>query len=662
VASPSPHPPARPSARPSARPALVCLWLALLLTLALALPSPAAAKAGPGILTVALEPGAARRVVAGQVQLLVDAEARLSSAAVLAVSTGWRPGAPDAIRLPVSNAAFWLRVRVANSGQQPGRFVLNLGSARQDHVRWVVADPAGRIVLERDTGDRLPWHSRLTDTAALALPLVLAPGDWRDVYVRLKSHDGLSEPLPAELSGEAQFHAHASEQLAFVALYAGAVLALVLYNLFLGLSTRAPAFAAYVLYGVGLLVWSVTYNGIGFAYLWPDQPVLNHQLPLIASIVAYAGAWWFIPTYLRLHERPDRRGAQRAYRWSAWANLLCTVPVLGDHYTLAIRASCLAALPMVFYTPWLSFQLHREGHREAAFLGWAFTAPVVALTVFYSQLFGLAPYSEWGMFSIQIGSFIEMGLLAFGLADSMNALKAQKLAAERRALEAQRALAQSLEIQVAERTQALEHANRRLGQLAVTDELTGAFNRRRFNDTSAVLVGRKPPRAPLALGMFDLDHFKRYNDQYGHQAGDAVLRHVVRAVDQTLGGQGELFRLGGEEFGVLFSASSAAEAQGLASRLRSAVEAMRLTHAGNEAGVVTASFGVLWCGWTGPRLPNADELYAAADLALYEAKHTGRNRVVVHDMARHQGLPSGPGAGTNGDCVSPASAMRLPQT
>ena len=160
-------------------------------------------------------------------------------------------------------------------------------------------------------------------------------------------------------------------------------------------------------------------------------------------------------------------------------------------------------------------------------------------------------------------------------------------------------------MQVAERTQELERANQRLGQLAVTDELTGAFNRRRFNETCAALVARKPPRAPITLCMFDLDHFKRYNDHYGHQAGDTALRKVVQVVDQARHGQGELFRLGGEEFGILFSASRADEAHGFVDRLRAAIEAMQILHESTDAGIVTASFGVLWCGCSGPGLPSA---------------------------------------------------------
>lgn len=110
-------------------------------------------------------------------------------------------------------------------------------------------------------------------------------------------------------------------------------------------------------------------------------------------------------------------------------------------------------------------------------------------------------------------------------------LRAARLRAEREALAAQRALTHELEGLVAQRPQALEGASRRLAEISITDELTGVFNRRRFNAALQAEAARhQRSRTPLALCLFDIDRFKLYNDRYGHPAGDAVLREVAQAV------------------------------------------------------------------------------------------------------------------------------------
>ncbi|MCK6424835.1 MAG: sensor domain-containing diguanylate cyclase [Burkholderiaceae bacterium] len=605
----------------------VLQWL--LLCAALVGPTSVALASGaPRIAEVHLGADAPLRVIAGQVQVLEDPLGTLDDVRALQQHEGWRTLAEDAIRLGPSRSDFWLRVRLINSGQDGGTFVLALGAIRQDHVRWRVLDPQGRLEFERDTGDRLPRESRPIDSPAMALPLQLAAGDWRDVYVRIRAHDGLIEPMPVQVSGEQAFHRQERAHLALLALYSGALLSLLLYNFVLYASTRRVEFAAYVTYGVGLLLWNLAYFGVGFEWFWRDEPVLNHQLPLVGGAIAHAGAWWFVPAYLRLHERADLRGTVRAYHLAALGHLACGALALTDRYTLATFGAFAIGLPMLLYTPWLSWRLARQGQREGVFLGVATAAPVLALVVFYVQLFGWATYSPWGQYSIQLGSFVEMCLLALGLADSMNTLKAQKLAAEQQALAAQRALSSSLEQQVGERTLALEHANRRLGQLAVTDELTGAFNRRRFNEVLGAATAAQASRCAWALAMFDLDHFKRYNDHYGHLAGDQVLRRVAQAVGTALGSRGELFRLGGEEFAVLFASDGPDEAAALAQVLCEAIRALAIPHAASPIGRVSASFGVQHTD-AAAAASSADAVYAAADAALYAAKSQGRDRVVL---------------------------------
>ncbi|WP_019995975.1 diguanylate cyclase domain-containing protein [Aureimonas ureilytica] len=167
----------------------------------------------------------------------------------------------------------------------------------------------------------------------------------------------------------------------------------------------------------------------------------------------------------------------------------------------------------------------------------------------------------------------------------------------------------------------LAAAHAELTDLAHTDPLTGLANRRRFDEA---LVGARASQRCAVL-MMDVDRFKMFNDRYGHPAGDACLREVAAAIRLAVPGQALAARIGGEEFAVLLPAHDLAAAEIVAERIRAGVEARALTHEGNEAngGVVTVSVGCAERNEAGTWVEDADQM-------LYEAKRTGRNRVMSH--------------------------------
>ncbi|MFG1926816.1 diguanylate cyclase [Cryptosporangium sp. NPDC048952] len=184
----------------------------------------------------------------------------------------------------------------------------------------------------------------------------------------------------------------------------------------------------------------------------------------------------------------------------------------------------------------------------------------------------------------------------------------------------------SLEDKVAERTAQLTEANRQLEQLSRTDGLTGLANRRSLDDVLEA-EWRRGIRAgtPLALAMLDVDHFKQYNDHYGHALGDACLREVAAAVRGSVRITDVPARYGGEEFAVILPDTDNDGARLVAERTRVAIEALRLPHAGTPTGFVTASVGVAALAPSRDR--TVRQLVEAADAQLYAAKRSGRNRV-----------------------------------
>jgi len=173
---------------------------------------------------------------------------------------------------------------------------------------------------------------------------------------------------------------------------------------------------------------------------------------------------------------------------------------------------------------------------------------------------------------------------------------------------------------------ALLSKNEELHEISITDGLTGLRNRKHMNETVVSELSRAARHGfPICILMMDIDRFKTFNDTKGHQAGDAVLRGLAEVLRETLRGTDYAARYGGEEFLVLLPHTGLEEALRTAERIRSGVAAGRLgTHA--DGGAITLSVGVASfpeCG------SDAEKVIRQADIALYEAKREGRDRVVA---------------------------------
>ena len=185
--------------------------------------------------------------------------------------------------------------------------------------------------------------------------------------------------------------------------------------------------------------------------------------------------------------------------------------------------------------------------------------------------------------------------------------------------------------------------NLELASQATTDSLTGLANRRRL-DQALDQEWRRAARdgSPLSMMMIDLDRFKLFNDQYGHQQGDACLRATAKVLSRFVRRPGDVAaRYGGEELAILLPKTDATQAALLAERVRAAIEAASIDHDGNQPfGVVTASIGVTTLRpFASGAGGVANQLVATADAALYDAKRSGRNCVVAAADPMH-GLPA----------------------
>ena len=185
-----------------------------------------------------------------------------------------------------------------------------------------------------------------------------------------------------------------------------------------------------------------------------------------------------------------------------------------------------------------------------------------------------------------------------------------------------------------------------LSAIAYTDPLTGLPNRRRLSEQrAAVWAEAARTQRTVSMLVVDIDRFKNYNDRYGHLAGDECLVKVAGAIGDTVRRSGDICaRAGGEEFVVVLAASSTSATRLVAESIRTAVQALGVPHEASDYGVVTVSIGGATCvpdnletgdlgsGALGSGDLIGDELFQVADDALYQAKASGRNAVVVRSV------------------------------
>ena len=172
-------------------------------------------------------------------------------------------------------------------------------------------------------------------------------------------------------------------------------------------------------------------------------------------------------------------------------------------------------------------------------------------------------------------------------------------------------------------------AKKEVEAISKIDGLTNIYNRRFFDETfpKMIKIAHRQEKF-LCFAMIDIDHFKNFNDSYGHQAGDAALKKVALSLNQSLNRPDDYaFRLGGEEFGMLYMVQKEEDALKIATKINIAIEGLKILHSLNSASeFITISTGLYIIDLDNQF--SAEEIYAKCDEALYKAKESGRNRVV----------------------------------
>lgn len=395
--------------------------------------------------------------------VLEDPGLSLDLDAVLALpDSRWHANPHPDVQVGFSTSAWWVRFSLTNQTGQDQRRVLQVDWPLLDWVDLYQLHGA-EVVGIWQTGDQRPFATRPLETRDFAFPLYLPAGETHRILLRLALSDGLFRPIGLRLWEVRAFQTASQWGNILGGAYFGALLALLLYHLLLFLSTRHRNFFFYALYLALMLTWNLGLLGYGYQYLWLDQSWWNNQFNLLLSWLASLGATLFVVHFLETRRRAP---------WLHWLILgltaVMTLPVL---IKVASYVGWTPLRPAVYasylFTSWVLVLAYlvggvlavRQGFHPARWfvLAWSFLVLGVLINGL-GFLPGLIPHNPWTANSLNIGSTLEIILLALALGSRFNLLRDEKLAAERRTAELRAAHAATLEHEVDERTRELRLA------------------------------------------------------------------------------------------------------------------------------------------------------------------------------------------------------------
>lgn len=506
----------------------------------------------------------------------------------------------------------WLRLELQSTASRPIERILQLEYAYLDRVTLYRVSAAGVEVLH--AGATLPAAERAVRHRLPIFPLLLAPGEPVTLYLRVQAQGSMT--LNSNLWQPQAFYENSDLSYLIMAAYYGMLLALGLYNLLLFFAIRQASFLLYALFVFSFGAAAVTFNGIGPLYLWPELGAPGNRILPVGFTLSATSAVLFTRAYLDTARFSPR-----------WHRLLTVCTFVGG---LATLAALLAPLQQALYLMSLfgiliafmlilcgiSCAVRRVPGARIFVVAWLLL--LLGTSMLALRNFGLLPSNSATLYSIQIGSALEMLLLAFGLAARYNELKRQKEQAQQEMLQSLREQEVILERRVASRTLKLAEANRRLEDIATHDPLTGLPNRSGLAQHLRSAMLRTARRGEtLALMMIDLDGFKLINDNYGHDLGDQLLKAVAERLSKVARSSDFVARFGGDEFIVIAEQMiDLAAAEALAERLRQAISAPIVLD-GKQLSV-GASVGI---SLSDGKAPEVGVLLQQADAAMYQQKN-----------------------------------------
>ena len=565
--------------------------------------------------------------------------------ALLRVEEGldWRETQGDGISRGFNSTPHWFRITVppVGSSRAVTRY-LQIPEPLLNRIEVFVVRN-GETLKHETMGIDQPFPERPLKHRDFITPLSLSKVAPTRIYLRVQTNGSL-QVAPVLWTPEAFTEQDRTDSMTS-GLFYGVMLVMLLYNLFIYFVVRDRSYLHYIGYVGAFTLFMGSLHGDAFQYLWPHFPAW--QETSVTFSVAALGLVGILFTNSFLKLRRHWPPVHRAFSAMLVVSVLLSALSFFMAYEISIRVNSLHGILIMLFILFVSMGMWLKGYRHARYFVLAWLALILGTLALALSKFGVLPWNRMTANGAQIGAVMEVVLLSFALGDRINHERAERFQAQQRALtaaeeaktaqeellEAKEAANQELEERVRERTHELEHAlekletaNQFLEGVSRTDQLTSLNNRHHFVHRHHDEYRRAHRNQyPLSVILMDIDHFKWFNDTYGHIAGDECLKAVSEALAHGVSRADDtLARYGGEEFIVLLSNTTKEGAIVVAERLRKSVAELVLQFAGQTV-PVTISVGV--ADLIPADLTNPEQLIQNADDALYAAKEQGRNRV-----------------------------------
>ena len=540
----------------------------------------------------------------------------------------------SAFSLGYQDTPIWFHFNICNNSNQEKIFILEISEMFHKTVD-LYALSKGKMFFEHN-GLSVPINERNVNVKNPSFRLVFSPHENKEIYLKLESTYGVFGEI--NLKSEKTFYSDTSILDNMIVFYFGAVLLIVLYNLFIFVFLREKIYLYYIGYVLTFAIWVALYRGF-FLYIVDKSTydLLQVSIPIFfIMLILFSQAILETKKYL-----PTIHKILNFFMILLVPTLIWMIISLHEAFHF-MNIIVTPILPLLLLTAILTINKNKKIaiiYLIVLFIYFVGTSLVAVLAL------GLIEYTELISNAAIIGSFFEIILFALLLAYRINILRVEKIVSQNKLLAYKENEKKRLSFMVEEKTKALNILNDTLTEElknkkkleetlvlhATTDFLTDTLNRRSFFDIcSQEVLKAKRYFNDLSFLIIDIDYFKEVNDTYGHLNGDIVLVELVQEVKNTIRETDTLGRIGGEEFAVLLPESSADDALNLATRIRESVEKKIFILEGDEV-KITVSIGV-------GKLTEHDTIIQTilkrADIALFKAKNNGRNQICCADELR----------------------------
>ncbi|OUS07708.1 hypothetical protein A9Q81_01115 [Gammaproteobacteria bacterium 42_54_T18] len=345
----------------------------------------------------------------------------------------WKKNTAETPNFAFSKNVYWLRLKFHSNLPADDTLLFEIAFPLQDYVDYYAVSTEG-ILKEVHTGDRREFSTREVDYRNFLFPLDIATREEQTVYIRLDTADGLHEPVPMILWDSREFTLQHGIRSLGLGLYFGIMLVMALYNLFVYVSMRDKTYLYYVTYILGFSFWLFSYYGFSFQYLWPNFPNLGNQSTVVLTCTWTIFMSLFVCSFLDLAQHFPR--IDRFMKAFVVLMILTILMSFYGNYSLGILSVIGLGVPACIAGIVAGFLSWKAGYRPARFFLIAWSALLISLVIFCLKISGILPTIWVIERSIQIGSAIEVVLLSLGLADRINTLRKEKIAAQKESIEA----------------------------------------------------------------------------------------------------------------------------------------------------------------------------------------------------------------------------------